>query len=367
MWQYISLNILIMMFSFLDLTNLEMKVKKLNLYISSFFLILLAGLRYKTGADIHVYRKFFDLISRGVSWVPLEKGYIILNSLFIKLGLSFELLIFFISFLTICLVMFFIKREACYWSLSIFIFYSQYFLRGAMGNIRQMLAMSILLYSYKYVSERKIIKFLLIIFLAGSLHRSAFVFIPFYFLLNKKYTKKQMIVLVFLSIIISRTNIILYLFNLLLKLEKIGFDLKILYKITHYFFERRGNSSLLVLGAFERLFFISLFIFLKDKIYKQGIYYRIYFNSYFYSILIFFLFSIDLHIASRVARIFQITEILLIPLLVKLINPKELRVIIYILVLFLYTGHFIDELMLVLPEYGGYVYLPYRSILELFF
>lgn len=368
MWQYFSLYFLTVLFSFFDITNIRKAIKKYNLLIISIFLVVLAGFRYNTGADINAYRNFYNMIEKGIINLPLEKGYILINLLFVKLGLNFELLIFLISLVTITLISIFIVKNSIYYNLSILILYTKYFLRGSMGNIRQMLSMAILLFGYKYILNKSFFKFLFIVFLAASFHRVALIFVPFYFLLDKKYSKKQIITAIFLAIIISRTNFVTIIFTYLNNIQNTGFELGgTIRKVTNYYFNRRGSSSLLILGTFERLFWLAIFLFFKNQIEADNKKNIIYLNSYLYSLFIFFLLSADLHIASRISRTFQMIEIITIPFLLKFIKDKQLKVLIFIFLLMLYSLHFFDELFLQLPEYGGYVYIPYKSIIKKLF
>jgi hypothetical protein len=55
-----------------------------------------------------------------------------------------------------------------------------------LSGIRQSIAMAICLFSYKYIQERKLFKFLLIIFFAGLFHKSSIFFIPAWFIAFKK-------------------------------------------------------------------------------------------------------------------------------------------------------------------------------------
>lgn len=70
------------------------------------------------------------------------------------------------------------------------LFYSFFSITG----IRQTIATSIIVFiGYKYIKERRLLPFILLTFIAFTIHKSALVFFPFYFLANKKVTKKYLI------------------------------------------------------------------------------------------------------------------------------------------------------------------------------
>lgn len=54
---------------------------------------------------------------------------------------------------------------------------------------RQLVAMAILTFSYRYIRQRKFLPFLLVVLLAMSFHKVAVVFVPLYFLYNIPITK----------------------------------------------------------------------------------------------------------------------------------------------------------------------------------
>lgn len=63
------------------------------------------------------------------------------------------------------------------------LFYNMFSLTG----YRQVLSVAIgILWAYEYIKERKLFKFLLLVFLASLIHKSTLIFIPFYFISQKK-------------------------------------------------------------------------------------------------------------------------------------------------------------------------------------
>lgn len=94
--------------------------------------------------------------------------------------------------LAVCISMYsFIRRTATNWSFALFLFVALGYFQFVMTGIRQTLAMSILLFGYKYINERKIIKILVGIVFASLFHKSALIFIPIYFIANMEITRKK--------------------------------------------------------------------------------------------------------------------------------------------------------------------------------
>lgn len=93
-----------------------------------------------------------------------------------------------------------IRNNASNWSLALFFFVSLGFFQFAMSGIRQTIAVCISMLSYNSIRERNLLRFLLLIALAASFHKSVIVFIPAYFIANQRITTKR-IALMFISII----------------------------------------------------------------------------------------------------------------------------------------------------------------------
>jgi hypothetical protein len=73
----------------------------------------------------------------------------------------------------------------CYFCLGLYTF--------MLTGIRQAMAMSICLFAFEYLKEKKLLKFTLIVILAAQFHTSAYFFLMSYFLANRKLTDGRII------------------------------------------------------------------------------------------------------------------------------------------------------------------------------
>ena len=69
-----------------------------------------------------------------------------------------------------------------------------------MQGMRQAIAMSICLFAYEFASQKKLIKFLLAVFLATMIHQTAIVFLVVYILTRLKYDVKNIMLIFFFGI-----------------------------------------------------------------------------------------------------------------------------------------------------------------------
>lgn len=71
---------------------------------------------------------------------------------------------------------------------------------SSMNIVRQFLAFTILTFGIKYITERKLWKFIVIVVIATLFHTMALMFIPLYFLYTVKYSRNSLITVILLSL-----------------------------------------------------------------------------------------------------------------------------------------------------------------------
>lgn len=162
-------------------------------------LIFLAGLRASTvGADTSVYLRALDyyrsLDKFSVLGAPLvypfdfEIGYFLFTKIAAFLGLSNTVFLFLVAIAIYIPLFAYLYRKSKMPYLSILIYFA-FFFAYSLGVFRQMIALSIVLISWRYVEARKPIKFLLCILAAVLFHTTALIVLPLYWLkkINIKY------------------------------------------------------------------------------------------------------------------------------------------------------------------------------------
>lgn len=173
-------------------------------------LFLISGMRYEIGIDFINYRGTFRLVQNlsnlsellDFSKVTnLEIGYLLLNKIvgFFTVNPQW---IFIISSLIILVFIFIsIKNYSSNVWLSVYLFSVGQYLYS-FNVVRQFIAVSLIFYSYKFIKERKFIKYLLFIAIASTFHISALILLPLYFILNINFNKKKMLIAAFIGAII---------------------------------------------------------------------------------------------------------------------------------------------------------------------
>lgn len=147
--------------------------------VSQLLLSFVYGIRYDYGNDYWNYYDVYLKCSDGFDPSIIEPGWGIINVLCQPIG--FMGMVFLITqfeyYAIYKHIRLYIPKE--YWWLAVFIFtFTFNFQLLGCSMMRQFLAMVILLYSVKYVANRNVIIFLIVLGIAFSIHKTAIVFLP---------------------------------------------------------------------------------------------------------------------------------------------------------------------------------------------
>ena len=153
--------------------------------------------------------KVRELLTDNLYTLKAEKGYILLNKLILLFTKSPMGLILVTSVIILCGYFFSIRKYSPIVFLSVFLYlmgpYAQ-----SIYVLRQHMAMSILLFTYPYIINRQLLKYLIVVLLAFSIHQSAFIFLPVYFIYEIKNIKTVFILgCLFIVMVVSRMEVII--------------------------------------------------------------------------------------------------------------------------------------------------------------
>lgn len=179
------------------------KRKYLILIISMIVFIL--AFNYQMGSDWLSYQRIYDIRITPYEFKDIifnnpfhqEKGYILLNLIGKKLRLNYESFMgLLLSFSIISILKIGVKKASNSY-IFVFVIIVKYMLIASLEpTIRQFLAISIIVLSYKYIEEKKMIKYLLCILIAMQFHSSAIIGVIIYFLDKINITLKKVIILI---------------------------------------------------------------------------------------------------------------------------------------------------------------------------
>lgn len=326
------------------------KVNQRNTILSSIAIcmILFIGLRGESGVDSANYIYFFkNHTDTFWNWKNEEKGYaehgfyflsIILKSIWNNINFYFLS----ISIITMSFLVKSLKGFSLYPILGFCTYYSRFLIIRDMNQIRQALAMAIIIYALKYLLQNRERIFLFFIIVATFMHHSSIIVIPFLFLYKYKLSFKQVIIIICISLMSG----IIGGFLLKAVLVQTGFTIFLNYINTQ-------NLGLMNPALIFQLIICIIFFYYEPILNKQQKGYYIIRNAYLYSTILLLLTCNLGEIGGRLATIFATCEIFIIPALSLVLKPRICGYLIcWILTTLLFLLNF--QKLLLAPEYWNY-------------
>lgn len=327
--------------------NFKFNKKKVMFSITTIFLILVTGLRYRIGRDYQAYENIFKNLDNLNEFKNMEIGFRFFVIFFKNIGLNYYSLFFIFSVFGLAFIHYGIKKNSYYPMFSYFIFFNTVYPSYFLSGIRQGISMSIFLYLINDMYNKRLLKVIIFSVLAGLIHKSGFFIIVAYFIPRKKIFKKiDLIIFVLISIIIFMHN------------PFRNFFLNILPSSVNQVIINYSNAfknDVSILKISQRVLILFPFIFFKDKLDKKIKNFNYVFNMYLFGYFLYILFSFQIDFATRLNQFFRILEIIMFPMLIKITRDRLSKFIFW-----LFISTWATLLLLSLLRYS--VYFPYKFI-----
>lgn len=317
MYLYI-LFIILLTGSFLEVFDSKrQRVARIIYYLVFSILFLLSFLRWERGTDWGGYYDYFTHIYDLDFSSNFENGFILLNYGVHTLSGSYTVLLFVMAALQYFLISKSIRYLSVYPVMSLLCYFAV--TKGGIFFVRQYIALAILMYAVRFVIERKVYRFLLMVILACMIHRTAILFVPVYFLFDRKikirYYVMALLVLIPVAIHVSKVfdSLSTGLVNSIIE-NKINNYINKSADGEMYGIEL-SKSAILIRGVAKRGFILLLyFLFMRRELVANRVTRGI-FNIYFFGTCLYILLTPLSEQLSRVCLYFDIFDIFLFPLL----------------------------------------------------
>ena len=315
----------------------------------------ISGIRWQVGVDHLSYLESYEQIKRGGEFrgSGVEAGFEYLTKLFAQLNIHFTFYFAFWAFLQLFFIYRAFKDERyLYPFLGMIIILGPHYLSW-MNGMRQMLAVTMFVFSIQYIKNRKLIPYFITIFLATLIHKSAILFLIFYFIPQKDYFKNRYIniALVIATLIIGLNPNWMQAFEYIERtLAVIGydryaerFDIMVEYRREMAIGPRR--ISILLLNI------LTIWYSPKLKQVFKNTNYLIYFNFAFVGVLLYNLFANTDHIFLRPVSYFTIFLALTTAYLLYYLKPQK-KYIVSLRFLIVFVVAISYMLLSVIADYG---------------
>lgn len=291
-------------------------------FLTFAILFLFMALRYDYGNDYMSYLDIHTSINAGLSAWGAD------DFLFRTLNIAipnFFVLIALISLFYLIVVWYLIKNNLNvnqYWFAVLILLINPYIFLVQLSTLRQTLALCFFVFAINFAVKRKLIPYVIFIFLAAGMHSSAIILLPLYFLLTEKpFSKKYVFGTMFFLGLLLFTPLFDIIANKLLE-----------YLPNHYRYYYDQGLQNSIRATIISSFFLFLIAFNLGKLKgKEIIYGKLSLISTILSVL-----AIKVSMITRVGMYFDLFLIITIPNIFSRIEKKIYKQILFIALIGIY-------------------------------
>lgn len=327
---YINIGLLIL-WAIVILNNKKIKDRnRIFVYFAAIQWILISGLRHITigGRDVYISYNYSFERAINTRWIDAGKrfvdsifygsgvkdpGYMIFEKIIGVFTSNYQIYLFVVAIVFMIPFGIFVYRNSKEPFMSFLIYSTLFYSFFSLTGFRQTIATAlVVLWGYELIKKRNLLGFIALTVIAFTIHKSAIVFFPFYFLAQKKLTKKYLIIICLVAIVLFVFGNRLY--------SPIATVLGYEYMLENEIGGTQTFALMMVL--------VSCVGFWRMKqILKNNPQSHHFFNATIIA-LIFSLLAIENQSFMRIQQYYSIFIVLLIPEIIKSFNSKE-RIMVY--------------------------------------
>lgn len=327
-----------------------------------FSLIIIVGIflcfGYMTGSDWREYELVYNNLFTNISYNNrMEIGYYFYMLPFVFLGINFWSFFILTKIILYSINVYFLKKFIpLKFYFAFFVFFCLFAMFEFIDNpMRNLIASTIYLFAIKSILDKDIKKYLIICFIAFLFHKSLIFMIPFYFILNKSFKTKKVIIyfVLFNIILLVYSSQLIHVFKLVDLLSSY-FSNRMNTQISAYILSDNINDKF-TFGLLSRYLIFIILILSKDRIENFSKYGKVAFNA---SIITLYLHRLVLiwPITLRLSLPFSILFCVSIAMIIS-VYKRDLKYVYYSVLTFIYLGIAFTQIT------SSYKYIPYTNYL----
>ncbi|MDL1913682.1 MAG: EpsG family protein [Bergeyella sp.] len=214
-WSFIIIFVFLAYVSYHEIFILKRKNPVFSC-IAWLLLVVVIGLRLDVGADYPVYRKLFvgfsmytgyqDVFDKALfrkSREEIEWIFVLINKIIFDLGLPFYFVTLVAALISVSLKLITLYQNIAYPMLGVFFYFMPIMFFEDSGQMRQGLGIAMCVFSFRFIKSRNLFMYLLFMYLALGMHKTAIVFLPAYWLVKIPLNGNRIFWLILFSILIS--------------------------------------------------------------------------------------------------------------------------------------------------------------------
>lgn len=344
-YNLVFISVLALLFELVKTRIRTIDTNKIFVIIICIHLIIIQSLRAHTvGTDIPGYIRLYNTMSVS-EWTDIfnnrmEFGFCFLVKLITLTKVNIQVYLTILSILIITPVGFTIYRYSAKPYISFYVYITFGFYSASFCTIRQHIAYGIILLTLNSIKERKLFKFFILVILASTIHKSAIIFLPAYFISKIKMNKKNIGLAGFIFAIV---------FVFRRQIATLAID---------YYFDQ---YEIVVSSSYNWMMLCLMLLIFGMVLYKKVTFYNdnhIYYIFILMSFLLMIIATVTTN-AMRVVDYYYIFLILYIPAIFDSLSKKWILVIIgYVFLIFS------TLIYLMLFQNSGYNIVPYNFFWE---
>lgn len=205
--------------SYIELYVLKKKTPFFLIFVGV-VLVILAGFRYFVGADYPIYKNLYtgfslytdysDVFKKATfqqSEEQIEWIFVLLNKILFGLGMPFYAVTFMMVLMSVSLKFVTIYENLHLPILGAFMYFMPLFFFEDSGQIRQGMGVAICVFSFRYIKERNLPMFILMMYLGLGFHKTVVVFFPAYWLVTIPLNSKRIFAVLLIAVLLSPLEI----------------------------------------------------------------------------------------------------------------------------------------------------------------
>jgi transmembrane protein EpsG len=181
--------------------SVPIKPNRFMVFIVMLVFVMVAGLRKNIG-DTFGYMLTYSMADFSWEYILGKKeiGFGVLQKILKLYSSDPQVLVFTTALITNVLIVYVLYKYSRLFELSIYLYITSGLFIVSMNGIRQFLASAIIFAAIKYIFDGNWKKYFLVVILAATIHQSAFILMPIYFIIRRKAWTLPTFVLLTLTI-----------------------------------------------------------------------------------------------------------------------------------------------------------------------
>ncbi|WP_294184183.1 EpsG family protein [uncultured Clostridium sp.] len=319
-------------------------IYKIFAVISFLPLFLVSAFRYYVGTDYFPRYVLGLLEVKSGNKNVYEIGFRMFNKLILMFTDDYAWLFIITSFIFCAFIYKTIYEQSvdvCF-SILLLLITNSYFI--SMNAVRQSICIAIFMYSIKYIKQGNLLKYMICICIAATIHISSLIYIPVYFISKIKINVKIHMCILALIVVFSPL------------ISKIFIYIVLRTKYAFYFSTSFNTGNISFWKLLINISVLLLCYIMNSKI-REDKYCTILINLQFIAVIL-LMFSNHIPLMDRVVMYFTFLQILLLPRIISYIRLNWVRFNVKACIISFYTIYMINTI--IVRGYEGV--LPYQTI-----